>query len=58
MAAVPVARVMTAPTNTIDYLKVLNKPRIEDVELVGNRMLAEFGIGVITNADVDNIFGF
>lgn len=41
---------------TTDYERLRNKPTIEDVELVGNKKLAEFGIQRIGNAAILNLF--
>jgi len=53
---VPVARVVAAPTTAIDYVKILNKPTIEGVELVGDRKIEEFGCDVATEEDIDALF--
>lgn len=40
-----------------DYEKLIKKPRINDVELVGNKTLEELGIEECTNQDIDDMFG-
>lgn len=39
-----------------DYEALLNKPQVNDVELVGNRSLEEIGVDSLTNADILEIF--
>lgn len=39
-----------------DYQNLYNKPRIEDVELIGNKQLEEFGIAECSSMDIINIF--
>lgn len=39
-----------------DYEKLIKKPRINDVELVGNKTLEELGIEECTNQDIDDMF--
>lgn len=39
-----------------DYEKLIKKPRINEVELVGNKTLEELGIEECTNQDIDNMF--
>ena len=53
---VPVARVVQAPTTVVDYASVINKPQIEDVELVGNRSLEELGFGIVTDEEIAALF--
>lgn len=38
-----------------DYEELENKPRLNSVELVGNRQLSEVGIDKITNAEIFNL---
>lgn len=40
-----------------DYEKLIKKPRINEVELVGNKTLEELGIEECTNQDIDDMFG-
>lgn len=42
-------------SGTKDYEKLYNKPRIEDVELIGNKTLPEIGVGRITNFEIESI---
>lgn len=39
-----------------DYTLLENKPKIEGVELVGNRVISEFGIASTQNEDIDQMF--
>lgn len=39
-----------------DYEKLIKKPRINEVELVGNKTLEELGIEECTNQDIDDMF--
>ena len=39
-----------------DYEALRNKPRIEEVELVGNRTMAELGVRKIGNAAILDLF--
>ena len=38
-----------------DYEELENKPKINSVELIGNRQLDEIGINKITNAEIFNL---
>ena len=40
---------------TKDYEKLENKPKLNSVELVGDRQLSEVGIDKITNAEIFNL---
>ena len=40
---------------TKDYEKLENKPKLNSVELVGDRQLSEVGINKITNAEILNL---
>ena len=53
----PSVIVFTAPIDEFDYAKIINKPSIEDVELVGNREMSEFGLGIATNEQIESLFG-
>lgn len=53
---VPVVRVMTAPTSATDYTYLANKPKIEGEELIGDKALWEFGLGLATEEDIDALF--
>lgn len=39
-----------------DYEKLIKKPRINGVELIGNKTLEDLGIEECTNQDIDNMF--
>ena len=39
-----------------DYEKLIKKPRINEVELVGNKTLEELGIEECTSQDIDDMF--
>ena len=39
-----------------DYNKLMNKPKIEDVELTGNKDLEEFGMTRAQNTDILSLF--
>jgi len=45
---------ISKPTNT-DYLQLKNLPKIEGVELVGNKSMADFGDRSITNTEIQDI---
>lgn len=40
---------------TKDYEELENKPKLNSVELVGDRQLSEVGINKITNAEIFNL---
>lgn len=40
---------------TKDYEELENKPRLNSVELIGDRQLSEVGINKITNAEILNL---
>lgn len=40
-----------------DYEELENKPRLNSVELVGNRQLSEVGIDKITNTEIIELLG-
>lgn len=40
---------------TKDYEKLENKPKLNSVELIGDRQLSEVGIDKITNAEIFNL---
>ena len=44
--------------NIDDYLKAKNKPKINDVELVGSMSLADIGIKEMTNMEIDEMFNY
>ena len=39
-----------------DYERLSNKPRIEGVELVGDRGISEFGVTMATELDIIGLF--
>lgn len=41
---------------TKNYERLTNKPRIEDVELIGNKELEDFGMDLATNYDIAMLF--
>ena len=43
-------------TQRVDYELLRNKPKIEGVELVGERYMVEFGVGTATAEDIDALF--
>ena len=43
------------PMETVDYNLLINKPSIEDIPLIGNKTLAEFGERDITNLEIQDI---
>lgn len=43
-------------SGTRNYEALRNKPRIEEVELVGNRTMAELGVKKIGNAAILDLF--
>lgn len=47
--------VIINPIETKDYEELENKPKINSVELTGNRQLDEIGINRITNAEIFNL---
>lgn len=47
--------VIINPIETKDYEELENKPKINSVELTGNRQLDEIGINGITNAEIFNL---
>lgn len=43
------------PTKLYDYEKLINKPQIEGVTLIGNKQLSDLGLKEITNTQIDSI---
>lgn len=39
-----------------DYGKITNKPKINNVELVGNKTFKDFGLRPMTNTEIENLF--
>ena len=46
----------TSSGDTKNYERLTNKPRIEDVELIGNEELEDFGMDLATNYDIAMLF--
>lgn len=44
------------PPGTANYNDLTNKPRIESVELIGNKTLDEIGIRAMTETDIGLLF--
>ena len=44
------------PPGTTNYNDLTNKPRIESVELIGNKTLDEIGIRIMTENEIDLLF--
>ena len=40
---------------TNDYRKLINKPKIEGIELVGDRSFENLGMSTITNFELENL---
>ena len=43
-------------TRTADYEALRNLPKINDVELRGNKQLDELGLQEVSNIEIDNLF--
>lgn len=43
------------PTKLYDYEKLINKPQIEGVTLIGNKQLSDFGLKEISNQNIEDI---
>lgn len=41
---------------TLDYNELINKPQIEGVTLMGNKMFPELNLNVLTNSEIQTIF--
>ena len=41
---------------TLDYNELINKPQIEGVTLIGNKMFPELNLNVLTNSEIQTIF--
>ena len=39
-----------------NYINLINKPKINEVELVGNKELEELGADVILESEINNLF--
>lgn len=44
------------PPGTTNYNDLTNKPKIESVELIGNKTLDEIGVRTITENEIDLLF--
>lgn len=55
-AALSVETPFVAGGGTRDYELLDNKPRIEEVELVGNKELDDFGMGTASYYDIAQLF--
>ena len=53
---VDVQSVVVAGGGTKNYERLINKPQIEQVELVGNKDLDDFGMGIASNYDIAMLF--
>lgn len=54
--SVDVQSVVVSGGGTRDYERLINKPQIEQVELVGNKDLDDFGMGIASNYDIAMLF--
>lgn len=43
------------PTKLYDYEKLVNKPQIEGVTLIGNKQLSDLGLKEISNQNIEDI---
>ena len=43
------------PTKLYDYEKLINKPQIEGVTLMGNKQLSDLGLKEISNQNIEDI---
>ena len=43
------------PTKLYDYEKLINKPQIEGVILIGNKQLSDLGLKEISNQNIEDI---
>ena len=43
------------PTKLYDYEKLINKPKIEGVTLIGNKQLSDLGLKEISNQNIEDI---
>lgn len=46
----------TPDARTTDYEALRNLPKINDVELRGNKQLDELGLQEVSNIEIDNLF--
>lgn len=47
---------MVASRGVSDYNMLSNHPSIENIELVGNKDISDFGVGKASNTDILNLF--
>lgn len=40
---------------TVDYERLVNKPQIENVELIGNKTFEELGLNYLTNIEIEEL---
>lgn len=48
-------KIKYGPTKLYDYEKLINKPQIEGVTLIGNKQLSDFGLKEISNQNIEDI---
>lgn len=48
-------RLEDSSTSLINYNYLLNKPKIEDVELIGNKTFRDFGVMPIQSDEINNL---
>jgi len=48
-------KIKYGPTKLYDYEKLINKPQIEGVILMGNKQLTDFGLKEISNQNIEDI---
>lgn len=41
---------------TKDYEKLINRPQINDVEVIGNKSIEDYGVKTLTNIEIKQIF--
>lgn len=45
----------SAPSGTNDYEKLINKPKINTVVLIGDKSFEELGLNRLTNTEIENL---
>lgn len=48
-------KIATIPRYEHDYEKLINRPQIEGVELIGNKTFEELNLDRITNSEIENM---
>lgn len=48
-------KIKYGPTKLYDYEKLINKPQIEGVTLIGNKQLSDLGLKEISNQNIEDI---